>query len=66
MHVVIFRLASAIALLFVFALVLGACAAPKERNVWREMIISKFSDGMIAKEWVVTDCADCLLLSRKR
>lgn len=38
MHVVIFRLASAIALLFVFALVLGACAKPPERNIWREMI----------------------------
>lgn len=38
MHIVVFRLMSAIALLFVFALVLGACAAPRERNVWREMI----------------------------
>ena len=34
--------------------------------VWRDMVISQFRDGFIAEEWVVTDLAERLLLSRKR
>jgi steroid delta-isomerase-like uncharacterized protein len=34
--------------------------------VWRDMLISQFRDGLIAEEWVVTDLAEQLLLSRKR
>lgn len=34
--------------------------------VWREMIISQFRDGLIAEEWLSTDLAERLLLSRKR
>jgi predicted ester cyclase len=33
---------------------------------WRDMITSRFEDGRIAEEWVVTDLAERLLLSRKR
>ena len=33
--------------------------------VWRDMVTSRFSDGLIAEEWVVTDLAEGLLLSRK-
>ena len=33
--------------------------------VWREMITSRFVDGLIAEEWFVTDLAEQLLLSRK-
>ena len=36
MHVVVFRLMAACAFLFLFALVLGACAKPDDRNMWRE------------------------------
>lgn len=34
--------------------------------VWRDMITSQFLDGLISEEWVVTDLAEQLLLSRKR
>ena len=34
--------------------------------VWRDMVTSQFRDGLIAEEWVVTDLAEQLLLSRKR
>jgi steroid delta-isomerase-like uncharacterized protein len=33
--------------------------------VWRDMITSRFRDGLIAEEWAVTDLAERLLLSRK-
>jgi steroid delta-isomerase-like uncharacterized protein len=34
--------------------------------VWREMVASQFRDGLIAEEWLSTDLAERLLLSRKR
>jgi steroid delta-isomerase-like uncharacterized protein len=34
--------------------------------VWRDMVTSRFRDGLIAEEWVITDLAEQLLLSRKR
>jgi predicted ester cyclase len=38
-----------------------------ERNiVWRDMVTSQFRDGLIVEEWVVTDLAERLLLSRKK
>ncbi len=33
--------------------------------VWRDMVTSQFRDGLIAEEWVITDLAEQLLLSRK-
>lgn len=33
--------------------------------VWRDMIASRFRDGLIAEEWVVTDLAERLLRARK-
>jgi steroid delta-isomerase-like uncharacterized protein len=34
--------------------------------VWRDMVTSRFLDGLIAEEWVITDLAERLLLARKR
>lgn len=34
--------------------------------VWREMVVSRFSNSLIAEEWVVTDLAERLLLARKK
>jgi len=34
--------------------------------VWREMITTRIEDGRIAEEWVISDLAERLLLSRKR
>ena len=34
--------------------------------VWRDMVTSRFRDGFIAEEWVVTDLAEHLLLARKK
>ncbi len=34
--------------------------------VWRDMVTSRFREGLIAEEWVVTDLAERLLLSQKR
>lgn len=34
--------------------------------VWRDMLTSRFRDGLIAEEWVITDLAERLLLARKR
>jgi steroid delta-isomerase-like uncharacterized protein len=34
--------------------------------VWRDMVVSHFRDGLIVEEWVVTDLAERLLLSRKK
>ena len=33
---------------------------------WRDMVVSRFSNGLIAEEWVNTDLAEQLLMSRKR
>lgn len=37
MHVIIFRVIAALIFLFILATILGACARPVERNIWREM-----------------------------
>lgn len=34
--------------------------------VWRDAVTSRFVDGLIAEEWVLTDLAERLLLARKR
>jgi predicted ester cyclase len=34
--------------------------------VWRELVTSRFVEGLIVEEWVVTDLAERLLLARKR
>lgn len=34
--------------------------------VWREMVTSRFRDGLIAEDWFLTDLAERLLLARKR
>src|SRR5262245_29313497 len=34
--------------------------------VWRDMVISRFHDGLIAEDWAITDLAERLLLARKR
>jgi steroid delta-isomerase-like uncharacterized protein len=33
--------------------------------VWRDMVTSRFDNGLIAEEWVITDLAERLLLARK-
>ena len=33
--------------------------------VWRDMVVSRFDNGLIVEEWVTTDLAERLLLSRK-
>jgi steroid delta-isomerase-like uncharacterized protein len=40
--------------------------ATGRRIVWRDMVISRFRDGLIAEDWVITDLAERLLLARKR
>lgn len=39
--------------------------ATNRQIIWRDMITSEFQDGLIAEEWVVTDLAEKLLLTRK-
>jgi predicted ester cyclase len=34
--------------------------------VWRDMITTRFREGLIAEDWAVTDLAERLLLARKR
>jgi len=34
--------------------------------VWRDMVTSRFRDGLIAEDWFITDLAERLLLARKR
>jgi predicted ester cyclase len=34
--------------------------------VWRDMATSRFRDGLIAEDWVITDLAERLPLARKR
>ena len=38
----------------------------KQPIVWRDMVTSRFRNGLIAEEWIVTDLAEQLLESRKR
>lgn len=33
---------------------------------WRDVVTSRFHDGLIAEEWVISDLAEQLLLSRKK
>jgi steroid delta-isomerase-like uncharacterized protein len=33
---------------------------------WRDMVTSRFRDGLIAEDWLITDLAERLLLARKR
>jgi predicted ester cyclase len=39
--------------------------ATNRQMVWREMITSRFKDGLIAEEWFITDLAEQLLFARK-
>lgn len=34
--------------------------------VWRDMVTSRFQDGLIQEDWVITDLAEQLLRARKR
>ena len=34
--------------------------------VWRDMVTSRFRDGLIAEEWLITDLAEALLRGRKK
>jgi predicted ester cyclase len=34
--------------------------------VWRDMVTSRFQDGLIVEDWVITDLAEQLLRARKR
>lgn len=34
--------------------------------IWRDVVTSRFHDGLIAEEWVISDLAERLLLSRKK
>lgn len=34
--------------------------------VWRDVVTSRFHDGLIAEEWVISDLAEQLLVSRKK
>jgi predicted ester cyclase len=36
------------------------------RVVWRDMVTSRFRDGRIAEDWVITDVVEHLLRARKR
>jgi steroid delta-isomerase-like uncharacterized protein len=40
--------------------------ATGRRIVWRDMVTSRFRNGLIAEDWVITDLAERLLLARKR
>lgn len=40
--------------------------ASNRQIIWREMVTSEFRNGLIAQEWIVSDLAERLLLSRKR
>jgi len=43
----------------------GFPASGKE-IIWRDVVTSHFRDGLIAEEWVISDLAEQLLLSRKK
>ncbi|HEX6813793.1 MAG TPA: ester cyclase [Planctomycetota bacterium] len=38
--------------------------ATGRRVTWRDMVASQFQDGIITEDWVITDLAERLLLSR--
>lgn len=40
--------------------------ASGRRIVWRDMVTSRFRDGLIAEDWVITDLAERLLLRRAK
>jgi len=40
--------------------------ATGRRIVWRDMVSSRFCDGLIAEDWLISDLAERLLLARKR
>jgi steroid delta-isomerase-like uncharacterized protein len=40
--------------------------ASNRQLVWRDMVVSRFENGRIVEEWVNTDLAEQLLLSRKK
>jgi steroid delta-isomerase-like uncharacterized protein len=40
--------------------------ATGRRIVWRDMVTSRFRDGRIAEDWVISDLAERLLLARRR
>jgi steroid delta-isomerase-like uncharacterized protein len=40
--------------------------ATGRRVVWRDMVTSRFRDGRIAEDWVITDLVERLLRSRKQ
>jgi steroid delta-isomerase-like uncharacterized protein len=40
--------------------------ATNRRVLWRDMVTSRFREGRIAEDWVVTDLVERLLRSRKR
>jgi predicted ester cyclase len=40
--------------------------ATGRRVVWRDMVTSRFHDGGIAEDWVITDVVERLLRARKR
>jgi steroid delta-isomerase-like uncharacterized protein len=40
--------------------------ATGRRIVWRDMVVSRFREGLIAEDWFITDLAERLLLARKR
>ncbi len=44
----------------------GDRPATGRRMVWRDMVTSRFRDGLIAEEWVISDLAERFLLARKR
>jgi predicted ester cyclase len=33
---------------------------------WRDMVTSRFRDGLVAEDWAISDLAERLLLARKR
>ncbi|WP_162028568.1 MULTISPECIES: ester cyclase [unclassified Lentimonas] len=39
--------------------------ATKRPIIWRDMVTSRFQDGLFAEDWVITDLAERLLLARK-
>src|SRR5262245_16514152 len=39
--------------------------ASNRQVVWRHMVTSRFHDGLIAEDWVITDLAERLLMARK-
>jgi predicted ester cyclase len=40
-------------------------SASGRKIVWRDMVVSKFDGGLIKEEWLSTDLAEQLLISRK-